>query len=400
MMRTDQEPRPENGRTKGSDHHDNGPDEICQDPRNDPRRNRMENKLAENIRSCRKNLGLTQEQLAERLGITLGTVSKWERGSSEPDLGYLMDLAELFHVSVDALIGFSLRGTDADAEADRLRELYETVPVTEMEAEFDSALMKFPNHFRIVYGAARCAVQIGVVYKRNESLKKALSLLRRSLELFSQNKDLEITEIEIRNEIAWCYSELKDYKKAVEEYKKNNLCGNNDAIIGMALIQREKKPEEGVRYTVRAFVNQLSEILCIMNGYLAYYLDTKNPERGVRAAEWTVSYLESLKEDPGKRCYLDKLISLYYMILASQLEWTGRTEEADRNLEKAVRIARAFDADPVFTLENMLFTEAMETTSFYDSTGPTAVEGMRNIVTDTAEYFCESFRKKLEKALA
>ena len=80
----------------------------------------MENTLAGNIRSYRKNLGLTQEQLAERLGITLGTVSKWERGSSEPDLSYIMDLAELFHVSVDALIGFSMRGADADEETDRI----------------------------------------------------------------------------------------------------------------------------------------------------------------------------------------------------------------------------------------------------------------------------------------
>ena len=48
----------------------------------------MENKLAENIRNYRKDLGFTQEQLAERLGVTLGAVSKWERGSSEPDLSY------------------------------------------------------------------------------------------------------------------------------------------------------------------------------------------------------------------------------------------------------------------------------------------------------------------------
>ena len=58
----------------------------------------MENNLAENIRSCRKSLGLTQEQLAERLGVTLGAVSKWERGSSEPELSYIMGLAELFHI--------------------------------------------------------------------------------------------------------------------------------------------------------------------------------------------------------------------------------------------------------------------------------------------------------------
>ena len=56
----------------------------------------MENKLAENIRGYRKSLGITQEQLAERLGITLGTVSKWERGSSEPDLGFIMRSCSMF----------------------------------------------------------------------------------------------------------------------------------------------------------------------------------------------------------------------------------------------------------------------------------------------------------------
>ena len=38
--------------------------------------------LAENIRMMRKERGLTQEQLAEAMGITVGTVSKWETGVS------------------------------------------------------------------------------------------------------------------------------------------------------------------------------------------------------------------------------------------------------------------------------------------------------------------------------
>ena len=83
----------------------------------------MESILAQNIRSFRKRMGLTQEQLAERLNITLGTVSKWERGTSEPALPYLMGLAEIFRVSVDAMIGFSMGGGDADTEADRIRAM-------------------------------------------------------------------------------------------------------------------------------------------------------------------------------------------------------------------------------------------------------------------------------------
>ena len=38
----------------------------------------------------------------------------------------------------------------------------------------------------------------------------------------------------------------QDYKKAVEEYKKNNVCGNNDAEIGLLLIDKEKNLQEGV----------------------------------------------------------------------------------------------------------------------------------------------------------
>ena len=47
----------------------------------------METRLAENIRAFRKQRGLTQEQLAEVLGVTVGAVHKWEKKLSVPELG-------------------------------------------------------------------------------------------------------------------------------------------------------------------------------------------------------------------------------------------------------------------------------------------------------------------------
>jgi len=60
--------------------------------------------IGKNIRRFRKSLGLTQSQLAERLGVTSQAVSKWETAHSSPDISLLPALAELFCVTIDELI--------------------------------------------------------------------------------------------------------------------------------------------------------------------------------------------------------------------------------------------------------------------------------------------------------
>lgn len=56
-----------------------------------------------NIAACRKRSGMTQAELALKLNYTDKAVSKWERGESVPDLPTLIQLAELFGISLDAL---------------------------------------------------------------------------------------------------------------------------------------------------------------------------------------------------------------------------------------------------------------------------------------------------------
>jgi len=60
----------------------------------------MNNKFQE----LRKSIGLSQEELAEKLGVTRQSVSKWELGYSFPETEKLIELSRLFHVSVDSLL--------------------------------------------------------------------------------------------------------------------------------------------------------------------------------------------------------------------------------------------------------------------------------------------------------
>ena len=65
----------------------------------------MEQTLGKRIMAHRKRLGMTQEQLAERLGVTPQAVSKWENDQSCPDIATLPVLADIFGISTDALLG-------------------------------------------------------------------------------------------------------------------------------------------------------------------------------------------------------------------------------------------------------------------------------------------------------
>ena len=64
-------------------------------------------KLGQKIRQLRYKAGLTQEQLAEKLGIGPQSVSKWENAASMPDISLLPLLAETFGVSIDDLFDLS-----------------------------------------------------------------------------------------------------------------------------------------------------------------------------------------------------------------------------------------------------------------------------------------------------
>jgi len=61
-------------------------------------------RIGQFIQSCRKELGLTQTELGERLSVSPQSVSNWERGESLPDVSLLPDLACMLRCSVDAIL--------------------------------------------------------------------------------------------------------------------------------------------------------------------------------------------------------------------------------------------------------------------------------------------------------
>lgn len=85
-------------------------------------------KLADRLVEYRKKAGFSQEQLAEKLGVSRQAISKWERAEASPDTDNLLELAKLYDVSLDELVdhnpknAYSISNENSNNEGDLKEE--------------------------------------------------------------------------------------------------------------------------------------------------------------------------------------------------------------------------------------------------------------------------------------
>lgn len=110
----------------------------------------MKLNFAENIRKLRRENGFTQEQLAEKVGVSFQTVSRWETGVVYPDIELLPVLAELFETRVDELIGCTKN--DKDKILEKRWEEYEKLTAPEEQYAYLKEMKRdFPKDYTIPY---------------------------------------------------------------------------------------------------------------------------------------------------------------------------------------------------------------------------------------------------------
>lgn len=91
--------------------------------------------LYEKIKNLRVHSGMSQVQLAERLGITKSAVNAWETGTNSPSLSYIIRLAQVFGVSTDYLLGVNERLTVDITNLDELQKQAVTLMIKLFERD-------------------------------------------------------------------------------------------------------------------------------------------------------------------------------------------------------------------------------------------------------------------------
>ena len=181
--------------------------------------------LAENLTRLRHNKRITQEKLADFLGVSKASVSKWETGQSLPDIAQLPRLAAFYDVSIDALMGYEPQLSMAE-----IKDYYEKFAEEFVTNGFEETLSRIRDFIRMYYS---CDV----------ALFQMIILLMNHLMMADEEKRAELLE------------EMIDICKHIEEHSEDvDICNNavvfqanlelirGNAVEAIAKLEHRKNP--------------------------------------------------------------------------------------------------------------------------------------------------------------
>lgn len=115
--------------------------------------------LAKNITRLRHDRNITQEQLADFIGVTKASVSKWENSQSMPDIMLLPQLAAFFDTTIDELIGY-----EPQLSREQIQKIYQQLALDFATISFEEAMNKCNELVRRYYSCYPFLLQICILW--------------------------------------------------------------------------------------------------------------------------------------------------------------------------------------------------------------------------------------------
>ncbi|WP_429145809.1 helix-turn-helix domain-containing protein [Anaerotaenia torta] len=180
--------------------------------------NMKEINIARMIVNKRREKGLTQDELASYIGVSKASVSKWETGQSYPDITFLPQLAALFNISIDELVGYEPQMSKED-----IRKWYLGRSADFASKPFDEVLEHCRETAKKYFSCFPLLFQIGALLINNSmesgDMDKAFSVIAEAKELFirvkKESEDAELKQLALNME-AFCALTLGNPNEVIE----------------------------------------------------------------------------------------------------------------------------------------------------------------------------------------
>ena len=296
--------------------------------------------ISENIRRLRREKNITQERLAEHLGISTQAVSKWERGETYPDITLIIPLASYFNVTTDELLGL-----DTAKNEQRAQQILDDCFRLNSECRWEEAAeilrngyREFPNHWRIVtaymwnLAGGSADNDPGHLLAHREELESVSS---RILEECTDD-ELRLAGLNIKAKLARASG---DTQRALEILKKFPSFYDARPQITEQLFAKDT-PE---------FHRQLHLNIFELAGFTvnkilkAIWFADKTIEEKTSATQKLIHWMEAVLDDTGYTP-MTKFIGEAYGDLAKFHSWAGNYGDASGYLRKTLEYYGRFDA--------------------------------------------------------
>ena len=283
----------------------------------------MELKIAERLRKYRKDKDMTQDALAQALGVSPQSVSKWECGDGYPDITFLPTIANYFEISIDELMGNDEIGQEADIDAfyDFIGSTDDNEACAKKAADY---MKKYPKRYGIASTFLGEAAGLS-----GEKLEEYLPLMRETAKKIMKECTVQwIREKAVKVMCSVCPDEEFDewYKLCADNY--NAFCCE---VLEERLWRQGKWDESRIRFDA----NNLWILLHFM------FRNNRNLAAPERAVEWYRNHIRLIEffGENGEipRAWWGKYANLHFRVACASFG-CGNNEQAWAYLEKAFEL--------------------------------------------------------------
>lgn len=284
-------------------------------------------KMNEIIRTRRKALGMTQEQVAVLLGVSTPAVNKWESASSYPDITILPALARLLKVDLNTLLSFEEDLSD-EKIAKMLGKIYQLALEKGFEAAYQLALSeirRYPRSDRLILSAAQMLEGVLVLTDFGESREYFLGKLEELYQRAADSSDTAVSNQAKMMMVGHCLGQ-KQYDRAQEildrmpdEDRNGKQRMQTSLYISRGMYLQAKDLLE------RQLMQQENEVQNILSQMLSVALQEGRQEDAQRLAD--------ISRENAKRFELWE-----YNQLAAQLEVELNRRDAQKALDSLEKI--------------------------------------------------------------
>ncbi len=272
----------------------------------------MEINLKEKLRSLRQQKNITQEALANHLGITPQSVGKWERGEGFPDITLLPKIAFYFDVTVDELLCVDqVRAEEAICEYQRQSKICCQNGENQKNLEiWEKAYSEFPKDCRVIEGLMH-AINRDAVYPCPKA--EAERIIALGEELLQRSTDTRQRENAIQS-LCYIYDSMGDPQNALRYAEM----GGNFYVTRLGLRAQVLKEEDGVKACQNYILSAIS-MASLMSTIMAQKM-VFSREEIIEAYQFSNDIIKRLFSDGNVGFYANDISSNYYCIALQYAE--------------------------------------------------------------------------------